>query len=267
VSAIQPLKTGDVRIELKISHAQHFLRRSNAEFAALLSSLQTAQKQKTLIAVTEDDSHEIIDVRTWTAKAPPLGAAGPAALSLETPALSAITLQEATEFFTLVAGQSCDPLTVPGTCIPFLYPDDGCWGRASQMCRLIEGAGKQPGKIWNYGDLQVSTVNNPTCAVSWGWHVAPIVQVSGQSELYVLDPSLFSSPCPVSQWKEVQSDPQSTLAETAATVFYRSQTGEMEEDPGYVQTATVLSTYRLKLKVRSLSSVGPPPYENCIVNR
>src|SRR6202008_2347296 len=109
-----------------------------------------------------------------------------------------VTPQRAGELFDLVSAQTCDPLTVPPPCIPFLYPDDGCWGRAHEMCRLMINMGLSPRKVWidhSFGHfLHVNTKNNPQCFVEWGWHVAPTLCVRGPkfcpTQSMVIDPSL-----------------------------------------------------------------------------
>lgn len=65
VGAIAPGDPGDsVEVELIISHARHYLRRKNPDFAKSLKALQTARKQKREVLVTETlNGHEIIDVR------------------------------------------------------------------------------------------------------------------------------------------------------------------------------------------------------------
>jgi hypothetical protein len=65
VTAIHPAdNSGDVEVELIISHARHFLRKSHPDFKKNLETLQDALKNKTMVAVTEShDGHEIIDVR------------------------------------------------------------------------------------------------------------------------------------------------------------------------------------------------------------
>ena len=78
-----------------------------------------------------------------------------------------------------------------------------------------------------------------------------------------VDPSLFTQPVPVQQWNAVQGDPGATLAPSDASVFHRSKTAVVQYDPTYAQTAQVLSTYRLRLKIRSTGPAGPPPYRNC----
>lgn len=177
-----------------------------------------------------------------------------------------VTSQRAQQLFDLVNSTVCCPASAPAPCIPFLFPDDGCWGRASEMCRLMIADGAQPMKVWIYGSLLVQTSNSPICHVGWGWHVAPTLQVDTGSgtDTYVIDPSLFPGPVTKTVWKSVQGDPSATLVDTDASVFYRDSGGGITLDPTYSQTQSVLTTYRNKLKLRSASSDGPPPYFACM---
>ena len=177
-----------------------------------------------------------------------------------------VTFQRARQLFDLCQSKLCCPASAPAPCIPFPYPDDGCWGRAHEMCRLMIADGAQPEKVWIQGRLRVATVNNPTCQVGWGWHVAPTLQVStgGGVQTYVIDPSLFQEPVPQTTWHGVQGDPAATLTPTSADLFHWVWNPTLT-DPTYAQTNTVLATYRNALKLRSVSSNGPPPYTNCMV--
>lgn len=177
-----------------------------------------------------------------------------------------ITLHRARQLFNLCRGKLCCPVRAPAPCIPFLYPDDGCWGRAHEMCRLMIADGDSPGKVWIYGSLRVNTANNPNCYVRWGWHVAPTLNViSGSISIkYVIDPSLFDGPVTVATWKGEQGDSSATLAYTSASVFHRRYNGSVSYDPDYSQTRSVLNTYRNRLRLRSTGSNGPPPYFNCM---
>jgi hypothetical protein len=267
VTDILPTPSGDMEVELEISHARHILKRTNPDYDELIQTLQTARAQSVTLSVTEtENDHEIIDVRPAPNPTTPavqaVATTPPASLSF---ALPAVTPQTAQQMFVLVSNQTCDPVAVPPPCIPFLFPDDGCWGRAHQMCRLMSAAGEQSGKVWIYGRLQVNTRNNPTCQVNWGWHVVPTLQVNTGAgvQLQVIDPALFTGPVPEGTWKGVQGDPSATLALTDSSVFYRSPAGAVQTDPTYAQTAQVLATYRLQLQLRSTSAVGPPPYHNC----
>jgi len=167
----------------------------------------------------------------------------------------------AQQVFDAMNATSCDPLTVPAPCIPFLYPDDGCWARAHEMCRLMINMGLTPKKVWIQGSLYVSTRNKPNCYVQWYWHVAPTLCVRGpgvfQTQHMVIDPSLFTTPVSKPTWKGVQGDPNATLSDTDASDYLWGNT-----DPNYVQTNYFLAIYRLQLQNRALQQ-GPPPYANC----
>ncbi len=173
--------------------------------------------------------------------------------------------------FNLVAATSCNPTNPQAPCIPFLYPDDGCWARAHEMCRLMSAAGVSSAKVWIDGSLTTPTKNHPACAVNWGWHVAPTLCVRTylcSKTTYVIDPSLFTGPVSVQTWKSVQGDPSATLTHTSSSVYWRNY---MPTDPGYVDTNFRLTHYRNLLKLRSTTLInpgtgqlwGPPPYAHC----
>jgi hypothetical protein len=65
VAEIQPMQEGpDLRIGFLNSHALHVLRRKHPRFKAFLDLLRQAQRNQTLVWVTDTlDTHEIIDVR------------------------------------------------------------------------------------------------------------------------------------------------------------------------------------------------------------
>ncbi len=65
VAGVNPIgNTGDVEVELVISHARHYLRKSHPNYKRHLEILQRALEKKTMVVVTEShDGHEIIDVR------------------------------------------------------------------------------------------------------------------------------------------------------------------------------------------------------------
>jgi hypothetical protein len=287
VAALVHIDSGDVAVRLEISHTQHLLKKANSQFSHLLGILEDAKKTGATVLVTDTDDHEIIDVRIWEVTE---SAHEAVALKLATEALSADTVkcemltdekgtltpalhgllrlpaiseQRLNQIFCWLASKSCNPRTVPAPCIPFLYPDDGCWGRAHEMVRLINSIGNLAGKVWIYGNLRANTRNNPNCYVLWGWHVAPIFAVTGWREYAVVDPSMFPKPVTLSVWRNAQQDSASQIVCTACQVFYRSETGYVQYDPNFSQTAQVLATYRAALKLRSLGSDGPPPYIRC----
>jgi hypothetical protein len=75
----------------------------------------------------------------------------------------------------------------------------------------------------------------------------------------VIDPSLFTTPVSKATWKGVQGDPNASLTDTAAAIYWLWGSGT---DPTYAQTNHYLAVYRLKLQARAIQQ-GPPPYANC----
>jgi hypothetical protein len=177
-----------------------------------------------------------------------------------------ISLQRARQLFDLVNSRLCCAAISSSPCIPFAYPDDGCWGRAHEMCRLMIADGAQPNKIWIRGTLRVSSANKPDCLVRWGWHVAPTVEVSTSvgDRTYVIDPALFNEPVPQDTWKGIQGDPGAVLTPTGPEIFHYYYPPDTY-DPTYAKSNGVLDTYRMQLRLRSAEPHGPPPYDNCMV--
>ncbi len=285
IAAIRSLDVNVLAVELEHSHARHVLRGGAPEFEELEVLLREALDTGDPVVVTETDDHEIIDVRPYTPG--PEGPPRPFPRPEPLPRLGwpwrwlvplwrlrwwlwwpwrwfrCVSSSRAQQAFNAMNATSCDPLTVPAPCIPFLYPDDGCWGRAHEMCRLMIAMGLSPRKVWIQGYLNVKTKNNPVCQVWWGWHVAPTICVRGpgllQKREMVIDPSLFTTPVSKATWKSVQNDPNATLTDSSASIFYLW--GSVT-DPNYVQTNQVLAFYRLRLLNRSIQQ-GPPPYAHC----
>ncbi len=285
VVGIRPIDVGVLGVELELSHARHVLRRGAPDFEELERQLRETLESGASVILTETDEHEIIDVRAYTPG--PEGPPRPFPRPELPPRLRwpwswikellglwrwpwwpwwwfrCMSATKAQQVFDAMNATSCDPLTVPPPCIPFLYPDDGCWGRAHEMCRLMLNMGLKPKKVWIQGTLYVSTKNNPSCGVWWGWHVAPTLCVRGpglfQTQEMVIDPSLFATPVSRATWKGVQEDPNATLTDSDASIFYLW--GSIT-DPTYAQTNQVLALYRLQLQNRAIQQ-GPPPYANC----
>src|SRR6266545_1426617 len=292
VVGVRSTGQGALDIELEPSHARHVLRLGDPDSADLERELREAQASGSPVILTEGDAHNIIDVRAFTPgpnvalppfpepKPPP-----PKVLPGPPWPLNWIiwvlrrfwwwlrwlwrwfrcpSAVRAQQIFNTMAATSCDPLTVPAPCIPFLYPDDGCWARAHEMCRLMINMGLSPRKVWIDAStlLHVNTRNNPACFVEWGWHVAPTLCVRGpsffQRQRMVIDPSLFTTPVSEDTWKGVQGDPSATLTDTDASQFWHGGGG----DPTYSNTIYYLAYYRIDLQYRSIQH-GPPPYENC----
>lgn len=282
VLAMHQIEAG-YEVEFMPSHARHVLRRDDPDFADIEGRLREALHGKAPVILTEDDLDGIIDVRFFR----PGPDDGPLFPDFDFPLprqnwflerlywiwywpiwpwwwwpRGCISPARAQQVFDAMAATSCDPLTVPPPCIPFKYPDNGCWARASEMCRLMIAMGLSPKKVWIMGSLHAATRNLPSCFVGWGWHVAPTLCVRQGwfwTERMVIDPSLMTTPVTEAGWKGVQGDPNASLTDTAASQYYLGG----GTDPSYVQTNADLAFFRLQLLNRSNSSIGPPPYANC----
>jgi hypothetical protein len=283
---------GALDVELEPSHARHVLRLGEPDSGDLETQLREALRSGRPIIVTEDEAHNIINVRPFTPAPdrplppfPPIPPRRKPPLPLRTFSwirrllhriwwwrfwpwwwVRCLSMSRAQQVFAAMAATSCDPLTIPAPCIPFLYPDDGCWARAHEMCRLMINLGLSPRKVWIDHStgvwLHVNTKNNPQCYVEWGWHVAPTLCVRGpmlfQTRRMVIDPSLFTTPVSEATWKAVQGDPNATLTQTGADHFWHGG----GTDPTYSASNSILAQYRLALLNRA-NQVGPPPYANC----
>lgn len=285
---VREVEPGLLNVELVPSQARHLLRSDLPEFAALEKQARDAVGSGNPVIVTEDDAHNIIDIRFFQPAPEGPQVPIPQKYPPRTPLprswvrdllawfwywpwwpwwwwrwFHCLPMTKAQQVFDAMKATSCNPLTIPPPCIPFLYPDDGCWARAHEMCRLMINMGLSPRKVWIQGNLHVATRNNPYCFVDWGWHVAPTLCVRGPwfflTQKMVIDPSLFDMPVSEATWKGVQDDVNATLTPTDASIYYL---WGMVTDPAYVETNSYLAYYRLQLQNRSIAQ-GPPPYANC----
>jgi hypothetical protein len=247
------------------------LNRSNPDFDEILAALTESSDRKTVLAITETpNEHEVIDARPLRTGEPNHIAVAVLAGADATDALPVVTAGRAKELFELVQGKTCDAIAPHAPCIPFLYPDDGCWARAHEMCRLIEEAGDLAAKIWNYAPdghlLETPTANNPACGVSWSFHVAPVIRVmnGGSPAVRVIDPALFDEPVSVRKWTGVQRSARATHVFTDQSVFDQPPPDrDVEEDRSFRKTRHDLAYYRLLLKSRARLD-APPPFKHCL---
>ena len=288
VVGVRQLDEGALGVELEASHGRHVLRRGQPDFDELQRQLREAVTSRGPVILTEDDEHNIIDIRFFRpGPDAPLLPFLPEVQPIEQwpPRwirnfldriwrwswwpwwwFCCISAARAQQIFDAMHATSCNPLTVPPPCIPFLYPDDGCWARAHEMCRLMINLGLSPEKVWIRSQwpkrLHVDTKNNPACYVEWGWHVAPTLCVRGPGLFHthsmVIDPSLFTTPVSKAVWKGVQGDPTATLTDSDASQYWPSG----GTDPLYSDTIIRLAYYRLQLQNRAIQ-YGPPPYAHC----
>ena len=232
----------------------------------MLRILQSALDNKTEILTTTDpDTFEILDVRSFTGSPSPDIPPGPS------PVDPPVTEQRAKDLFDLMNSGSCDPCNAAAPCITFKYPNDGCYARAHEMCRMMSLQSEAPEKVWIYSssdnNLRPDTSNDPNCVVGWRYHVAPtlLVSTSGGDKKMVIDPSLAAGPVLVDDWKSTQNDAGASIEYSGASIYYKSMgdpTGSTDND--YSQTNSALSHFRDLLNIRC-AQYGPSPFSCPIV--
>lgn len=127
--------------------------------------------------------------------------------------------------------------------LTWLYPDDGCWTRASAIIRDFFGPMNntmsvlpRPSKVFAFGNLCVNTNNAEDGYVTWWYHTAPVVKDAETNQTYVLDPSVNpSQPLPIEQWMKDIS----------------SQVGACSQSSGHIRTFNICNGY------------GANPYNIC----
>lgn len=85
--------------------------------------------------------------------------------------------------------------------IPWMYPDNGCPIRAEWVVRKLKEKYEnvELSKVFIFGNLSMQTEYHPDGEVTWWYHVAPGVNVSG--EVYILDPAAsFERPFKLQEW-------------------------------------------------------------------
>jgi uncharacterized Zn-binding protein involved in type VI secretion len=160
--------------------------------------------------------------------------------------------------------------------IPFEYATDGCFARADRMSDLIGSLGIPVQKQWvsmtsTSGLLSVPINNYPSNGVTWGWHVAPTVQVAqpgGGSSPMVMDPSLRpGGPITVDRWIGMQnSNPTATATTSTSASVYMNPYDESTNawyprDGSPSKAATDLEYYRMRREKLPASSGRNIPNE------
>ena len=286
VVAVREVDAG-LEVQVEKSHARHLLRRDRPDFEEFEAVLRAAQAANERVMLTPDDGQNVEDIRLFR----PGPDDGPVPDFPPYPETRlnwldrilwwpiwpwvwwryrCISSARAQEIFNAMSATSCNPVGIAPPCIPFMFPDNGCWARAHEMRRLMNNMGVYPRKVWIQGVLHTPTKNHPNCFVNWAWHVAPTICVRQRwrwwyvfwwwlGERMVIDPSLFTTPVTQAQWKAVQGDPNATLTDSSGAIFYLFSN---QTDDTYTETNLDLQTYRIALQNRA-NQIGPPPYANC----
>jgi hypothetical protein len=131
------------------------------------------------------------------------------------PEITEMTTAQVTRVFTELAGMTFWTDTNAQAPIPFHYPPDGCYFRAQMMAERLTELGFASEKVFAISrfpgpGLRVETplagdvsAIGMAPAVTWWYHVAPIVRVRnalGVVTETVLDPSLAAAPLTLDQW-------------------------------------------------------------------
>ena len=104
--------------------------------------------------------------------------------------------------------------------IPFGFPEDGCYARAHEMSYQLDKKKIYTGKVFATGNFRVDHDKTEKGAVTWQFHVAPVVIVDdGKAKrFWVIDPSLFYEPTTLASWLEaLTAHPKSRLKEAFVT--------------------------------------------------
>lgn len=122
--------------------------------------------------------------------------------------------------------------------IPFKYPVDGCYARATEMALIAEKEKIEMGKVYAEGWLQAKTESEDYPRVQWGWHVAPVVYVKrgeNKTKLMVFDPSLFKRPVTVEEWKRKMMERSDDFEPDVERLYFgsRFQYKSKSEDERY----------------------------------
>ncbi|MCP4581984.1 MAG: hypothetical protein GY839_10220 [candidate division Zixibacteria bacterium] len=266
VFTVKQLETDErdnLLVHLHQSSAIHAVLHSDPDFAAMRDSLQIAMEDgsERLITCTRDDL-EIIDVRTPTGNP-----SGPSETPPPPTPDPPVTPDRATQIFNDMNSETCAACNPSSTCIPFLFPDDGCWIRAHLMAYDMRDytPPEDPEKIYIQGSLDPFVPNHPDCRLpyGWGWHIAPTLMVTlpGGDEKRVIDPSLASAPVSETEWKNLNNPLSTPTLTPLAWTVYNPVLNNTATD---AQAQSAMQYYRNALKTRCLQ-FGPPPY-SCIKN-
>lgn len=261
VQALWPEEDGTVTVDLSGSAAPLVLRPDLPRFTQLLGDLERAMHEREPLIVSTTDDQEILDFQYGELK--PRPAAEPLTGDEVLAGMTIVDPGRAEDLFTALATENCPIPTGRHLCIPFRYPDNGCWARAERMCDLLrEQHNVEAGKVWLFGRLRAHTENRRDCRIRWRFHVAPVVRLdTGPRDLLVLDPSVCCRAETVAAWREALGDTRAVCELTDTTVYFQTAKGDgVEEMPGEMVDDLKYFLARLLCRARRR---GAPPYRQC----
>ncbi|GLY83635.1 protein-glutamine glutaminase family protein [Actinoallomurus iriomotensis] len=146
--------------------------------------------------------------------------------------------------------------------IPFGHPEDGCYDRAHRMAKQLSEWGYNSRKVFAIRShptsqlrVQADTANGAAWGsprdVTWGYHVAPVIQVrhpGGHVVEVVMDPSLRRGPLGVDEWVGLMGVSRNDYLRFDAVGSLPPEVSRAVDDLGYrrvdSETALVLTTPR-----------------------
>jgi len=282
VKAVQP-SDKDQRLEVIFLFAPsaYFLNPKHPDFTTMRATLEAAVKSKEAVLVTLNPvTNELLHVREAPGHRQELAPAE--GLSSDDPddeklngrpileALSpTIDMARAEAVFESLRNQEH---------IPFDFLFDCCYARAHEMCRLMALDDIASRKIWNFGrgffnDKATLHVFSPVGEFSWSYHVAPIVRVRNNGDVFnlVMDPGISDRALTIGEWLDRQNDDAATRRFTAAGIYGLDiKTQEVIPDFGFTRTPGELNKHtesrdyrRLHeelLSMRHLKGFSPSPH-------
>jgi hypothetical protein len=212
-----------------------------------------------IVMVTAEDDGSILDsdlapFEAWHL-APVFGAEG--AEDVEAILVTILGDRDVRRAFDLVAARDCRR-AAPDDCIPFDYPDDGCFARAHKMFTTLRDAQIVAGKIW-LGKMHTRTRNSKLfCDIHFTKHVAVYVRVpgNGTDSVLVLEPAFFDrGPVRFDDFVEGLHTSADAIRFSRGEFYQMGDTGGSRERRN--QCEKDLAFYRGLAALRQ----PPPPYE------
>jgi hypothetical protein len=143
----------------------------------------------------------------------------------------------------------------------WLFPQDGCWVRASVSRRLAKKKGYgELKKLFIFGALHVTTKNAPSGRVGWWYHVVPVYS-DEFGTVRVIDPAIDTSgPLVLEDWaRTMVASPDEAKYSICSSSTYDPSSACDEIDPNADKNASVDQVDYLNLEWSNLLKLGRIP--------
>lgn len=133
----------------------------------------------------------------------------------------------------------------------WLYPDDGCYMRATHAAQSFERAQKiRPGKVFAFGNLKYKTIYSKRGAVYWWYHVAAAFRIGDQA--IVIDPAVeLAHPLSLEEWmKRIAPKVGKSKVAVCDTYAYTPRSscvgGSQKQEAGFQKAQKSFSSQRME---------------------